>query len=99
MSGLNDNPQAPEKKSTRVRVRTSLRRREPSPPRLTRGQVVVILFLAAGVGVLLGLGLARGVNKALRVSRERERIVRAQFLATAISPRPTPSATPSVGAS
>ncbi len=67
----------PEKRKVRVKTRI-VGGRVDQPPRISRGKLAAVLFLAAVVGVLLGLALGRGIRKAISVHRQQEEITQSR---------------------
>lgn len=71
---MTDLPPIREKRRIRVRTRVADRRSEETSGRLSWGKVTAVLFLAAVVGIALGMVLGRGVNRMVSVHRQQERI-------------------------
>jgi len=67
-----------KKRKIRVKTRVSDRRAGETIARLSRGKIAAVLFLAAVVGIALGMVLGRGITRMIKVRRQQDRIAQSR---------------------
>ncbi len=75
---MNEPKTTGRKKRIRVKTRVSDRRAGETIARLSRGKIAAVLFLAAVVGIALGMVLGRGITRMIKVRRQQDRIAQSR---------------------